>query len=513
MLAGEPFLEKPPLFFITASAFARAFGGVMPLHDAARLASGFYIALALGFLALTARELYGRRHGWTAVLLMLGCLGLIVRAHQLITDLALLAGISAGIYGLAVGRRSWVRGGLALGAGTAVAFLAKGLLGPGLLWVTALALLMFPGWRQRVYVRALLFAVVFALPGIAAWTLALYERSPDLFETWLVTNNFGRFLGTTDIGPHQPRLFYVYTILWYAFPALPLACWTAWNARHAGSGAWMSPGTLLPGTMLIVTACVLGAAADARELYLMPMLLPLTLLAVAGADRFPAAATSALARIGKGAVGAVALVLWLGWIALISGVPSVAAEKLAAYQPGFVAHFSATAFAVALLATVAWLFVVRPRASTAQRGIAQWTTGITLCVVLVGALWLPFLDAGKSYRGMIESLLQSIPDANCVASRNLGEPQRALLQYYGNLLTVREETVPKTACNVLLVQGWRSTGALADSREWTPVWEGARPGDRSEAYRLYVRGAVGLSASANSHHLRAVRGLPAALSP
>jgi hypothetical protein len=26
-LAGEPFLEKPPLFFITASAFARAFGG------------------------------------------------------------------------------------------------------------------------------------------------------------------------------------------------------------------------------------------------------------------------------------------------------------------------------------------------------------------------------------------------------------------------------------------------------------------------------------------------------
>ena len=49
MLAGEPFLEKPPLFFITASAFARAFGGAMPLHDAARLASGFYIALALGF--------------------------------------------------------------------------------------------------------------------------------------------------------------------------------------------------------------------------------------------------------------------------------------------------------------------------------------------------------------------------------------------------------------------------------------------------------------------------------
>ena len=426
---------------------------------------------------------------------MLGCLGLIVRAHQLITDVALLAGISAGIYGLAVGRRSWVRGGLALGAGTAVAFLSKGLLGPGLLWVTALALLMFPGWRQRVYVRALLFAVVFALPGIAAWTLALYKRSPDLFETWLVTNNFGRFLGTTDIGPHQPRLFYVYTILWYAFPALPLACWATWNARHAGSGAWMSPGTLLPGTMLIVIACVLGVAADARELYLMPVLLPLSLLATAGADRLPAAAASALARIGKCAVGAVALVLWLGWIALITGIPGAVARMLAQYQPGFVAHFSGVAFVVALLATVAWSFVVWPRASTAQRGITQWTTGITLCVVLVGTLWLPFLDAGKSYRDMIEALLQSVPDANCVASRHLGEPQRAMLHYYGNLLTVREETAPESSCNVLLVQGWRSSGAPADDREWIPVWEGARAGDENELYRLYVRESSTLAVS------------------
>jgi 4-amino-4-deoxy-L-arabinose transferase-like glycosyltransferase len=40
MLAGEPFLEKPPLFFIVASGFARLFDGVLPLHDAARLASG-----------------------------------------------------------------------------------------------------------------------------------------------------------------------------------------------------------------------------------------------------------------------------------------------------------------------------------------------------------------------------------------------------------------------------------------------------------------------------------------
>ena len=495
MLAGEPFLEKPPLFFITASAFARTFGGLMPLHDAARLASGFYMAVALLFLALTARELHGRRHGWTAILTMLGCLGLVVRAHQLITDLALLAGISSGIFGLAVGRRAWIRGGLALGAGAAVAFLSKGLLGPGLLGLTAFALLLYPGWRQRIYVRTLSFAVVVALPGIAAWAIALYLRSTELFDTWLITNNFGRLLGLTNIGPHQPHLFYAYTILWYGMPALPLAGWAIWNARRNGPDAWTDPGIALPLTLLIVMASVFGAASDARELYLMPMLLPLALLATAGMDRLPVSAASALGRVGKVTFGASALLLWVGWIAINTGEPVVVARALNEYQPGFVAKFSAPAFCVALLATLAWLVVVWPRAATARRGITQWTAGVTLCVVLVGSLWLQFLDAGKSYRDMIRALLQSIPDGNCVASRNLGEPQRALLQYYGSLLTVRDEAEFAAPCNVLLVQGWRSSGAPAQEGKWTPVWEGARPGDHKEFYRLYVREALTAAAS------------------
>src|SRR5206468_3294564 len=37
-LAGEPFVEKPPLFYLMAAAFATLGGGVLPLHDAARLA-------------------------------------------------------------------------------------------------------------------------------------------------------------------------------------------------------------------------------------------------------------------------------------------------------------------------------------------------------------------------------------------------------------------------------------------------------------------------------------------
>src|SRR5438552_7464725 len=76
-LAGEPWVEKPPLFYIIAATFASVGQKLLPLHDAARLATGVFVATAAIFLGLTGRELYGRGYGSAAVLLMLGCVGTI----------------------------------------------------------------------------------------------------------------------------------------------------------------------------------------------------------------------------------------------------------------------------------------------------------------------------------------------------------------------------------------------------------------------------------------------------
>jgi 4-amino-4-deoxy-L-arabinose transferase-like glycosyltransferase len=488
MLAGEPFLEKPPLFYIVASGFARVFGRVLPLHDAARLASGFFLTLALTFLALTARELNRARHGWTAVLVLLGCLGFYFRAHQLITDIALFAGISIGMFGLACGRRLSLAGGLALGVGTATAFLSKGLLGPGILGLAALALPLFTAWRNRIYAWTLVLAAAVALPPVASWMLALYDRSPEMFRTWLVANNFGRFLGFSDNNLHQPRLFYAYTILWYAFPALPLAGGALWNAYRHRDGSAFGPAIQMPLVLCVVTMGVLGVAADARELYLMPVLLPLALLAVAGAERLPSNATAMLDRLGRWAFGVGALVLWLGWLALATGVPTGVTHALATYHPTFVVDVSWAGLLTALIATVLWIALTWPNSTTPRGALIQWTGGVALCGTLIGTLWLPYLDAGKSYRGMIASLLESLPDVNCIASRNLGEPQRALLQYFGHLRTVREEVVPDAPCEALLVQGLQSSEVQAQGHGWVPVWEGRRGGDRRELYRLFIRG-------------------------
>ncbi|TDA46331.1 ArnT family glycosyltransferase, partial [Burkholderia pyrrocinia] len=61
--AGLPFMEKPPLYAWVATSLAWLLQRVMPLHDAARLASALFAALAFGFIARAAR-IASRADSW-----------------------------------------------------------------------------------------------------------------------------------------------------------------------------------------------------------------------------------------------------------------------------------------------------------------------------------------------------------------------------------------------------------------------------------------------------------------
>src|SRR5829696_2472827 len=54
-LAGEPYLKEPPLYYVTATVAAKLFSPLLPLHDAARLATALYIALTFLFCGLAWR--------------------------------------------------------------------------------------------------------------------------------------------------------------------------------------------------------------------------------------------------------------------------------------------------------------------------------------------------------------------------------------------------------------------------------------------------------------------------
>jgi len=123
MLAHEAFMEKPPLFYWSAAAVASLLSPPFALHDAARLTTGIYMAITFAFVGGAAHELYGKQRGRIAALMLMGCLGILIRSHQLITDISLLTGFAAALYGFALALRRPALGGFWLGTGVGIGFM------------------------------------------------------------------------------------------------------------------------------------------------------------------------------------------------------------------------------------------------------------------------------------------------------------------------------------------------------------------------------------------------------
>jgi 4-amino-4-deoxy-L-arabinose transferase-like glycosyltransferase len=485
MLAQEPFMEKPPIYYLTAVLTAKAFGMVLPIHDAARLATGLYMALTFIVVGLTGRELFGAGRGWVATLMFVSSVGLLLCGHQLLTDVAQLTGFALAFYGLALGLRRQHWGGLWLGTGVGLAFMSKGLLAPGCLSILAVVLpLLSPRWRSRDYARSVLVALLAGLPWLTIWPALLYQRSPDLFAVWFWDNNFGRFLGRNALGPASGPVDVLATLAWSALPAWPLALSAVWRARR--DIPWR-PELLLPLAGFAVILAVLSLSRQGRELYTLPVLVPLSLLAVPGLLSFGRGTAKVISTAAATLFLWLALAVWLYWSALELGVPSALHERLIRLQPAYIPGFDLTKLGLALGLMAGWVWVVFRFPEGPARPVVRWVTGMTMAWGLVAVLLIRYVDTGKSYRPMVAELRSQLPAGyQCVASHGLGEPQRAMLHYFAGISTYRDERAAwhTRPCNVLLVQGFGSQ-IYRPNGDWVKIWEGSRPGDKKELYRLY----------------------------
>src|SRR5258706_193315 len=363
-IAGEPFFDKAPLFLWVAAGFTKLFGAILPVHDAGRLACGFCMACTLALLSLTSLELIGERAMRLGVLLFIGCLGLLIRAHEMTTALAGLTGVALGLYGITLAARAPKRGGLVAVAGLATAFLGNGFLSAGML-----------------------LALMALLPASGA----------------------------------------------------------AWRAR--GYGVTVELAAL------------------------------------------PRGGASALDWFGVTPFFLCAAIRWVGWVAAMTGNPEVAAAWLAREVPDYRYKFSYIACALAALLTLIWLAVVARSLRSPRRALVNWAAGITMVWMLAMTLGLPLIDQAKSYRAVALRIVAAMPqDFTCIARQNLGEAQRALLDYFAGITTIRVEYPAASRCNALLVQ--TDPGNIpAVGPEWSEVWRGSRPGDRNELFILYRRQA------------------------
>ena len=486
-LAGEPFVERPPLAYATAALFGTALTPLLAPHDAARLAAGAMLALTLVLLAATARELYGRDFRWMPVLLFVGTVGLWDRAHQLSPEMGLLAGIALALYGFALALRRPAAGGAVLGLGAAVAFLACGFMGP--LWLTLTALLLpvaLPVWRTSRYALTIAAAVAVALPLGAAWPLALAARAPEQLEAWRAAQSVGDYFAPLAAEASGDPLFVIKNLPWLAWPALALVLWTLSMRGRGFNGGLATPGVMLPGTLaVVITGCLL-AMAEPRAIYAMPLMLPLCLIAALEVDTLPRGFSAALDWFGILTFGLLAALVWWVWIdALAQGISPASARVFRDTEPGYRPPLQWYAVAVSLFLSVLWLALVRPARRTNRRAVLNWAAGMTLVWGLYMSIWLPYLDSRRSYRPVAEALARQVPVGGCLASRNLGEPQRALLHYFAAIVTAREERSPDHDCALLLVQYGRQDGDPIVRLGWEIAWQGARRGDDTERFVLF----------------------------
>jgi 4-amino-4-deoxy-L-arabinose transferase-like glycosyltransferase len=443
------------------------------------------MAITMAGVHVAAQALHGPRAGRIAVLLLIGCLGLLIRAHEMSTDLAGLAGVSVATAGLALAaRRPWI-GGPLFGAGLGAAFLGDGLV-PALL--VALLALALPAagetWRTRAYGIAAAAGLGVAAMAAGIWPLLLSSRDPALAAEWMGVALGTRWTGGGSRGTFADLAYFTKILPWYAWPALPLAAWTLWKARRNLAGR---PDLRLPLVASALFLLVLSVLAEAREANAMPLLVPLVLLGVAELDTLPRGAASALDWFGVTTFALLALLLWVGFAAAMTGSPQGVAAWLQREVPGYQYPFRFVPFALAALLTCIWVVVVARSLRTTRRAVVNWSAGITMVWMLTMMLGLPVIDQARSYRGLATGLAAEIGSSPCTLGVGVGDAQRALLDYFAGLRVLPQNHRDAGRCRTLVAQATHGRLPAFDARGWRESWRGSRPGDRTEAFVLFRR--------------------------
>jgi 4-amino-4-deoxy-L-arabinose transferase-like glycosyltransferase len=480
-VAGIPWLFDPPLYHWFAVALGKIFQFVVEFHWGARLASAAFVLAALYLIHAAARDWAAddatrRTSAAAAMLLIVGAVGLIVHAHEALPELASLAAICGALATLPHAARRPLHAGAAFGAALGFAMLAATWIAPvALALAVILAHALCIEWRTRKAWPFLGAAALVAVLIAASWPLALGWRSREALAQWWALASL----------PHEPFAnlrYFLSTASWFAWPAWPLALWTAWTLRRR----WREPRLFVPAAATLIMLAGLALWAPSQDVNMIPLLAPLALLAAPGVFTLRRGATAALDWFGILTFAFFAALVWLGYIAMQTGVPPRVANNFVKGAPGFVANFQLLRFLVALALTLAWLYLVFYTPPSPLRAVARWAMGVVLLWGAFAMLWMPWIDYQKSYRSVGLQLRSKIPvNTSCIAQKSLGVPQAAALHYHAGIRARPLDALKPNACPLLLVQGSPQHEYDAPGAGWSKLADVGRPGDKAERFRLY----------------------------
>jgi 4-amino-4-deoxy-L-arabinose transferase-like glycosyltransferase len=487
-VSGVRWMYDPPLYHWTAALCAWLLQLVVETHVGVRVASGLFLGAAFYFIYRAGRA-FARPGdaavgGAAAMLVLLGSTGLIVHAHEALPELATLAALCAALAVLPYKSRHPLHAGAALGAALGLGFLSTGWIAPAAFALAiAIAHLVCAEWRNRQGALFVGVALGVAVLISGAWLLAMALRAPEAFADWWQ-------LAALRRGPFFAGLRHDVAIMsWFSWPAWPLALWALWSLRRR----WQEPALFLPAAAVICLLSLHAIWGHAQQENLIPWLAPLALLASHGVFTLRRGAAGAFDWFGVLTFAFFTGLVWLGYLALLTGFPPRIEFNLMRMAPGFTPQFAVVPFVLALVLAVAWLYLVFFTQGSPVRSVMRWAAGIVLLWGTFALLGLPWADHQKSYRSVALQLRSKIPVGNdCIAQRSLGMPQAAAFDYHAGIRTRPYDLLKPGACRLVLVQGTPKheldAPAATAAGRWTKLADVGRPGDRHERYRLYRLG-------------------------
>lgn len=480
-LAGRPYPDAP-LYYWIAATLGRLFSWLLPFHDAARLASGIFTLLTLEFILLAARELHGKDQAAAAPLILAGSIGFLFHAHEAQPMLAALTAHTAAYWGLTLLPRARWRAGAIFGCALAFGFLVNGLL-PILTLVPVAAIILAKSDSPLADAGTLLAGILVGAIPCGLWLAAVNNVSPEYLASFFQAEITAL---TRPVTPETNLSRYLGLLLWYAWPALPLAAWALWSKRRMLSSREIA----IPAVSFFAILTLLVSFVGMRSAIALLLLPPLVLLAVPGIGSLRRGAANAFNWFGMTTFTLFAAIAWIGWSAQVFGWPERLAQRAVRLHSGFVGEFDLLAFGLALTFTGIWFWMIVTTPRSPMRSIMHWMAGLTLFWLLLASLWMPWIDYGKTFRAVSASLKEELPvKLDCVAGANLPLAFRASLDYFEGIRTLPQKSDEAAKCSWLLVQGnVRDLGSLSASG-WKEVWSGNRPSDRrsSDKFHLFKR--------------------------
>lgn len=383
------------------------------------------------------------------------------------------------------------------------------------------ALLFFAAAAMPYHGRTAMLALLLGLPGLAlsgaptvatlfglgGATMAFFSRtwgdepSPAPREARIWT---ALWLGVTllaaalswwldqwawrlvDSGTAKEWQSLVRLLLWFSWPAWPLAMWTLWVWRRQIAAPRRYPHLALPLWFAIIPVIASLSTLPADR----ALLLGLPAIATLAAFALPTLRRSISALIDWFTLlffSAAAIAIWVIWLSLQTGIPAKPAANVARLAPQFTPEFSVFSFAVAVAATLAWCVLVAWR--TSRNRAAIWkslvlpASGATLGWLLLMTLWLPLLDHARSFEPQMRQVLAELPkDGSCVQTYGLPRAHIAALRFYGDIDTQRLSMAGAARCDWMVAEEetWLDPHSARLQGTWETVARVVRPTDRKD---------------------------------